>query len=258
MQGTTRGIPEQVVTSLLAKPVVRPQEYASGQRPFLGRLGRQCLDRVKAAIAGTSYPKGAILFAQEGRPRGVYLVLEGSVQLSVSSPNGKSLILGFFGPGTVLGLESAILGWPHIGTAEITEPARLAFMERNDLLRHLAQTENAAFEAAEFASESCYFFLNRIKTVELSESAQEKLVRLLLELQPQVQSSIDQHTLRLHASQEAVARMIGTSRETVTRLLSRLKRKGILDCKRSTLIIRDLDALRKMNGRITLSKQRFH
>jgi CRP/FNR family transcriptional regulator len=200
---------------------------------------------VKAAVLGTAYAKGTVLFAQEERPRGVYLVLEGSVKLSVSSSNGKSLVLGFFGPGTVLGLEGAILGWPYMATAEVVEAAKLAFMDRHDLLRHLAHGENAAFEAAELASETCYFLLSRIKAVELSESAEEKLLRFLLGLRAEGQGSGEEQSVRLHVSQEAVARMIGTSRETVARLLSRLKRKRLLDWQRSTLIIRDVSALRK-------------
>lgn len=241
VQNTIRAIPDHVVTSLLAKPVRKPGECAVGQHPSLGRLGRQCLARVKAAIVGTSYDKGTVLFSQEELPKGVYLILEGSVRLSISSSNGRSLVLGLFGPGTALGLEGTILGWPHMVTAEVVEPAKLAFMERQDLLRHLIHRENAAFEAAELASETCYFLMRRIQALQLSESAEEKLLWFLSGLRPEP----EEQALRLHVTQEAVAQMIGSSRETVARLLSRLKRKRILDWKRSTLIIRNLDTLRK-------------
>lgn len=71
-QATSRGIPERVITSLLAKPVIRgAKEYVDGQRPFLGRLERPCLARVRAANVGTSYAKGSVLFSQEEPPNGV-------------------------------------------------------------------------------------------------------------------------------------------------------------------------------------------
>ena len=234
------------MVSLLAKPARAPQAYVTGRIPFLARLDRQCLARLKATTLGTSYERGTVLFAEEHRPDGVYVILEGRAKLSVSSRNGKSLALGFFGPGTVLGLESAILGWPYMATAEIVEPAKAAFMARRDLLRHLGRSEKATLEAAELVSETCYFLLSRIKANELSESAQEKLVRFLLDVHPGRPGSEGETRLKLDLSQEAVAQIIGTSRETVARLLSRLKKRGLLDWRRSKIVIRDRGALEKL------------
>jgi len=246
-QSITRRIQEREIVSLLAKPARAPQDYVSGRIPFLARLDRRCLARVKATTLGASYARGAVLFAEEHRPDGVYVILEGRAKLSVSSHNGKSLALGFFGPGTVLGLEGAILGWPYMATAEIVEPAKAAFMARGDLLRHLGRSEKATLEAAELVSETCYFLLSRIKANELSESAQEKLVRFLLEV-PGHPGADAETRLKLDLSQEAVAQMIGTSRETVARLLSRLRKRGILDWRRSKIVIRDRAALEKLAG----------
>jgi len=247
-QSITRRIQEREILSLLAKPVRAPQDYMSGRIPFLARLDRRCLARVKATTLGTPYARGTVLFAEEHRPDGVYVILEGRAKLSVSSSNGKSLALGFFGPGTVLGLEGAILGWPYMATAEIVEPAKAAFMARRDLLRHLGRSEKAALEAAELVSETCYFLLSRIKANELSESAEEKLVRFLLEVHPGHPGADGETRLKLDLSQEAIAQMIGTSRETVARLLSRLKKRGILDWGRSKIVIRDRGALEKLAG----------
>src|SRR6266567_8875181 len=228
-QSTTRQIQEREMASLLAKPARVRQDYVTGRIPLLARLDRRCLARVKATTLGASYARGTVLFAEEHRPDGVYVILEGRAKLSVSSHNGKSLALGFFGPGTVLGLESAILGCSYMATAEIVKPAKAAFMARRDLLRHLGRSEKATLEAAELLSETCYFLLRRIKANELSESAQEKLVRFLLDAHRGRPGSEEETHLKLDLSQEAVAQIIGTSRETVARLISRLKKKGLLD-----------------------------
>jgi CRP-like cAMP-binding protein len=245
-QSITRRIQERETVSLLAKPARVPRDYVSGRIPFLARLDRRCLARVKASTLGAFYKSGTVLFAEEHRPDGVYVILEGRAKLTVSSRNGKSLALGFFGPGTVLGLEGAVLGWPYMATAEIVEPAKAAFMTRRDLLRHLGRSEEAALEAAELVSETCYFLLSRIKANELSESAQEKLVRFLLEVHPERSGPDGETRLKLDLSQEAIGQMIGTSRETVARLLSRLKKRGVLDWGRSKIIIRDRGALEKL------------
>ncbi len=51
---------------------------------------------------------------------------------------------------------------------------------------------------------------------------------------------------KLDLSQEAIAQMVGLSRETVTRLLARLQKRHILNWKRSGLVIRDRSALEKL------------
>ncbi len=242
----TRRIQERETASLLACPVMAPQDYVSRRIPFFARLDRRCLARVKASTLGACYESRTVLFAEEHRPDGMYVILEGRAKLSVSSRNGKSLALGFFGPGTVLGLEGAILGWPYMATAETVGPAKAAFMTRRDLLKHLGRSEEAALEAAELVSETCYFLLSRIKANELSDSAQEKLVRFLLEVRPGRPGPDGETRLNLDLSQEAIGQVIGTSRETVARLLSRLKKEGVLDWERSKIIIRDRGALEKL------------
>jgi CRP/FNR family cyclic AMP-dependent transcriptional regulator len=241
-----RRIQERETVSKLARPVMAPQGYVSRRIPFPARLDRRFLAGVKASSLGAFYASGTVLFAEEHRPGGMYVILEGRAKLSVSSRNGKSLVLGFFGPGTVLGLEGAILGWPYMATAETVGPAKAAFMTRRDLLKHLGRSEEAALEAAELVSETCYFLLSRIKANELSDSAQEKLVRFLLEVHPGRPGPDGETRLKLDLSQEAIGQVIGTSRETVARLLSRLKKEGVLDWERSKIIIRDRGALEKL------------
>jgi CRP/FNR family cyclic AMP-dependent transcriptional regulator len=245
-QPITRRIHEREVASLLAKPARTREECVSGRIPFLARLDGRCLARVKATTLGACYGSGTVLFAEEHRPDGVYVILEGHAKLSVSSRNGKSLVLGFCGPGSVLGLEGAILGWPYMATAEIVEPAKVACMTRRDLLRHLGRSEEAALEAAELVSETCYFLLRRIKANELSESAQERLARFLLDVHPGRPGADGETGGKLNLTQEAIGQMIGTSRETVARLLARLKKRGILDWGRSKFTIRDRGALEKL------------
>lgn len=245
-QLTNRCIQEEEIVSLLARPPRAWQEVLENGHHFFAQLDGGCLARIKATAPETSYAKGTILFAEERKPDGVYVILEGRAKLSMNSAHGKSLILGFFGPGSVLGLEGAILGWPCAATAEIVTTTKAAFMTCNDLQRHLRSNDKVAFEAAEMLSEVCYFLLSRIKAIELSESAEEKLARFLLGMRPEDRSSRRETRLKIDLSQEVIAQMIGVSRETVTRSLSRLKKRHILDWGRQTLVIRDRHALEKI------------
>jgi CRP/FNR family cyclic AMP-dependent transcriptional regulator len=189
--------------------------------------------------------KGTVLFEEGATPEGAYVVLDGRVKLSVNSAQGKALVLGFFGAGAIIGLAAAILGRPHVSTAETIQATSAVFVPRSELLEELRTLPLAAWQAAQLVSENCYFLLTKMATVELSESAQQKMARCLLGLLNQ-NSAHDGAHVELNLSQETIAQMVGLSRETVSRLLSRLRRKGVLDWTRSDFIIRNRLALEKL------------
>jgi CRP/FNR family cyclic AMP-dependent transcriptional regulator len=240
-----RRLEERKAATLFSESTKAPVAYLGDRYPFHARLNHQRLARLKAITGGTLYSRGAILFTEGQRPDGVYVILEGRVKLSVSSAHGRCFIIGFFGPGTVFGLAAAISGRPQGSTAEIVKTTRVALVPHEDLLRQLQGSEEAAFQASEMVSEEYFFILSKIKVIELAQSAEEKLVRFLLGLNPEAASLKGEVRLELDLSQEAVAQMIGVSRETVSRLFSRLKKRRILDWKRSALVIRDRTALEK-------------
>jgi CRP/FNR family transcriptional regulator, cyclic AMP receptor protein len=202
--------------------------------------------------------KGSVLFAEGQKASGVFIVWEGRVKLSLSSASGKSLTLGFFGPGTVLGLAAAIVGQNYESTAEVVEPTISSFLPRKELLANLRGNPLAALRAAENLSETCISILAGMKTISLSETADQKLAQFLLALCDQSKSSSREMPLNLHVSHDDIAHMIGISRETVTRVFSRLKDKKILrGPKRSTLMIQDKAALEQLAEFSESKRSRF-
>jgi len=192
--------------------------------------------------------KGSVLFSDGQTVLGVHVVPDGRVKLSIGSDNGKSLILGWAGRGTVLGLPGSILGLPHGVTAEVVKSAKLSFLSRDDLLRHLHATEEAAFAAAEMVSAIYYSALAGLTIIHLSQSAEQRVARFLLGLCPMPESSKLRAQVTLEVSQEEIGQMIGISRETVARVISRFKKRHILDLKNPTLVIHDKTALESLAG----------
>lgn len=231
---------------LFGEPNIEPLAHLSAHYPFPARLNEHYVAKLKASDAGTSFRKGAILFQEGANPTGVYVVLEGSVKLSINSAQGKTLLLGFFGPGTILGLAAALLGRTHAATAEILKATRVVFVSRNELLREMRGNATVARQVAELVGEACYFILGKMRAVDLSQSAGQKLARCLLGLLAHNPGHSSETSLKLDVSQETVAHMVGLSRETVTRLLSQFRKNRILDWKRSGFVIRDKPALEEL------------
>ena len=73
----------------------------------------------------SAYPADAILFMEQQKSQGIYLLCEGQVKLSFTSSEGKTLALRIAKPGEVLGLLSALSGNPYEVTAETYDLAKL-------------------------------------------------------------------------------------------------------------------------------------
>ncbi len=191
-------------------------------------------------------PKGYTLFSEGEAVLGVHVIRDGRVKLSIGSDEGRSLILGLVGRGTVLGLPGSVLGLPHAVTARVVKSAKLSFICRDDVLRHLHATEAAAFAAAEMVSAIYYSAIAELATIQLSQSAEQKVARFLLGLYAMSESAKPQVQVTLEASQEEIGQMVGISRETVARVMSRFKKRHIVDLVSSTLVIHDKNVLVKL------------
>jgi CRP/FNR family transcriptional regulator len=196
------------------------------------------------ALKSTSgYPQGAILFLEKQESRGIFVLCEGEVKLTISSSEGKILILRIAKAGEVLGLMAALSGKPYEVTAETSRPSQIAFVRREDFVRFVAQHPEASQGIVKQLSSNYHGACEQLRTVGLSASASEKLARLLLERSAGAEETKlgVQFTMRL--THEEIAEFIGSTRETVTRTLSNFKSRHLITTKGSTLSIPNRAAL---------------
>ena len=207
-------------------------------------LPTAALQSFEAIKYASAYPKGAVLFVEGQAPRGIFVLCKGRVKLSICSTDGKTLILKIAEPGEVLGLSATVSGKPYELTAETIDPCQVNFVKREDFLRFLREHSEACFRVAEQLSDKYNTACHEIRSLGLSHSAAEKLAMLLLEWMAKDGENAKTETrIKLSLTHEELAQMIGTSRETVTRLFTEMKSRHIVQFKGSTLVIQNKAAL---------------
>jgi len=189
------------------------------------------------------YPKSAVLFIEGQRPRGVFVLCTGKAKLSTSSSEGKTIITKISQPGDVLGLNATISNHPYEVTAEMIEPGQANFIARDSLLQFLRENGEVALRIAEQLSRNYYTAYEEIRILGLAASPAEKFAKLLLSWEAEKTNGSQ---IRLTLTHEEIAEMIGTTRETVSRLFSEFKKKQLVQIKGSTLIIRNKPGLEKL------------
>jgi CRP/FNR family transcriptional regulator, cyclic AMP receptor protein len=215
---------------------------------FFCALPAAALEAFEKIKFPTAYPRGAILFVEGQPPRGFYMLCKGRVKLSVNSAEGETLILKIAEPGEVLGLHACVSGLSYELTAETIQPSQVNFVRREDFLKFLHDHGSACLQAAQHLSDNCHSAYDLIRSLGLSHSAGEKLARFLLELSAEGEQTADGIRAKMGLTHEEIAQIIGTSRETVTRLLAEFKRKKFATLKGSTLLIHNKPELEKLVG----------
>ncbi len=195
----------------------------------------------------TVYPKGAVLFVEGQAPRGIFVLCKGRVKLSICASDGKTLILKIAEAGEVLGLSANIRGTPYELTAETIVPCQVNFVKREDFQRLLRQHSDACLHVAEQLSANYSATCRELRAIGLPHSAAERLAKLLLEMSAHNgEAAKAEPRIKLALSHEEMGQMIGTSRETVTRLFADLKKRQIVEKKGPILRIRNKAALKAL------------
>jgi CRP/FNR family cyclic AMP-dependent transcriptional regulator len=190
----------------------------------------------------TLYPPDAVLMNEGETPRGVYIVCSGRVKLSVEAKDGKTVILKVAGDRQVLGLSAVVSDQPSPIEATTIELCQIKFVDRESFLNLVSRNSYAALACARLLSQEIGTAFRDVHDLLLARSSTEKLARLLLSW-----IAKEPHNLEVRVAanftHEEIAQMIGSSRETVTRLLSDLKRKELIRLEGSTLVIANRIAL---------------
>lgn len=207
-------------------------------------------DAVKAldSVASTNmFPAGSLLFSEGDPPRAVYVVCRGSVKLSIASGDGRTLITHIAHAGEALGLSSVFTTHEQKATAETLEPTQVKVVRREDFLRFVSEHAEACRKSCEQLASDCEAADDHIRSIGLSHSAAEKLAHLLLAWCAESGRPGDQGIrLQLLMTHHDISQLIGTSRETVTRLLREFRDREIISIKGSTLTVLDQAALDAM------------
>src|SRR5205807_4559905 len=208
-------------------------------------LRGQAMDHFNTIGMEKCYSRGETLFAEGEMPQSVYIVRSGRVKISVSSREGKTMILKVAEAGRVLGLSAALSGSRHEATAEAFGPCLVTAIAVKDFLGLLSKYPEAAMEATRWVLNEYQAVFNDVCRLALPATVAGRLANLLLDWRKMGQGQITPRytTVLTH---EEIAGMTGTSRETVTRVLRQFQREKLISIKGAFLTVLQPTALEQL------------
>lgn len=188
--------------------------------------------------------RGNVLFTEGEPARGIYILLTGRATVSISSSGGKTVILRVAQSGDVLGLNSTLRNCNYDATVQTLEPCRTDFVSRSELMGLMERSQQFTQVVLRELSHELTELADRARSLLLSQTSSVRLAKLLLEWGTRATAN-GSPLVRIEKSftQEEIAQMIGSSRETVTRLLTTLSRRHIIEITADSILIHDWRAL---------------
>lgn len=218
-----------------------PQLALLRQVPYLAVLPPEALAALRRRMQLKRWYDGAIVVGQDEPANALHVVLSGRARVVLFGESGREMTLAELEPGATFGEMSLLDGRPRasnvLAVSDLTllSLGRRAFeelLQRHPevsaaLLPHLAGRLRRTTEAVRSLA------LHDVST---------RLLRTLVELGEERGEPMDDGVLiRRRPTQQELANRVGTCRETVSRALTAMTRKGLLACHgRSVFLSRDV------------------
>ena len=188
--------------------------------------------------------RGKVLFAEGEPARGVYILRTGRAAVSISSSEGRVVILRMAQAGEVLELNSALRNSHYETTVRTLEQCRTDFISRAELIELIEKSDAATHAVLKILSREVTELTARTRSLVLPQTASARLAKLLLDLSRENGLGKARVTeVERTLTHEEIAQMICSSRETVTRLLATFSRRKMIRITSDSILIKDREGL---------------
>ncbi len=194
-------------------------------------------------------PAGTVFFSPEQAAEVLFILKEGQVRLYHLSPDGKALTTAVLEPGTIFG-EMAMLGQRlHQSYAEALSPCLLCLMSREDVKGVLLSDPRIAARIAEILGQRLLNAEQRLSDFAFKNLPQ-RLASLLLQMGRPPKARLFRAASgppEVRFTHEALAEMVGTYRETATKILNEFRAQGLIELKRGCVVLVNEPGLRALS-----------
>ena len=199
-------------------------------------------DRELASIAAVAktrrYAKDDVIFYADEIGDIFCLIREGQVKVTMISPEGKEIILKLLGPGDFFGEMALLDDEPRSATVVATEPLEIVTIWRHDFLQILQENFTLTRKLLAELSRRLRSASSRIESLATMD-VYGRLARFFLDLARDQGKVLDNGYVAVtRPTHQAMANMIGTSRETVSRLIHDLMRQNLLISEGKTIYLK--------------------
>lgn len=217
------------------------------QIPIFSELDASSLARLASHCVPRSVAAGFVLFTTGEACRGLYIIESGRVRIYRISAEGREQVLHIEGPGRPVAELPLFDGGAYPASAVTTEPSRLLFLPRADFEQLYRSNPDVAQAIIRALGKRLRHLVHVTETLAFRDVAARLAMLLAGYAESAGRATPDGIEVALGRTQEELALEIGAARESVSRALKQLAKRGLIaPTERDSILIPDLERLRTL------------
>ena len=203
--------------------------------PLFSGFADDQLATLTQVVTRRSVPRGSMLMAQGDQSDSLYIIISGRLKVMMGDAEGKEVILAMLGPGEIVGEMGLIDDSPRSATVTAVEPSELLSISKREFRRCLAENFDMAMGVMRGLVRRLREADRKIGSLALLD-VYGRVARLLIDMSENVGG---EKIVAKRLPKQDIAKMIGASREMVSRVMKDLQTGGYIEMRGSTILLRD-------------------
>ena len=203
--------------------------------PLFAVLPENQLSLLVKEVSRKSYPRGSAIIAAGDPTDSLYVIISGRLKVMISDDEGREVILAILGPNEFFGEMGLIDDHPRSASVVAIESCELLALSKRDFKKCLEENFEMAMTVMRGLVKRLREADQKIGSLALMD-VYGRVARLLLE----VAETIDgQKVVTKKLAKQDIAKMIGASREMVSRVMKDLQAAGAIEVRAGSIFLKD-------------------
>jgi CRP/FNR family cyclic AMP-dependent transcriptional regulator len=203
--------------------------------PLFASFSEEQCALLAPCVARRAYPRGAHVIQVGERTESLHIIVSGRVQVVMSDRKGNQVILAILKPGEYFGEMGLLDDLPRSASVVAREACEVLALEKKDFERCLTENFELAMTVARGLVKRLRDADNRIGSLALLD-VYGRVAQLLLQESEVVDGA---RIVKNKFSKQDIARMIGASRERVSRVMKDLEERGFIETRGTSIVLRE-------------------
>lgn len=213
--------------------------------PLFAGLKDEELEAINNVTFVKKVPKDQVILLEDEEGDTLFIILEGKVKVSSYSESGKEVIFSLLGGGDFFGDMSLLDGKTRSASVVAVEDTKIQLIRRSDFYNIISEYPGIAMKLLGELASRIRKADDRIESLALLDVT-GRVAGILIELAEQRGKVCDdQVTIEARPTHQELANMVGTTRETVTRVMKQLEMKDYIEVSGKDVTIISMEAFKK-------------
>ncbi len=209
--------------------------------PLFSAFTEQQLVTLLNYVQHRSFPRNVFVIQAGDETDSLYVILSGKVKVLIPDDQGREVILSVMGPHDFFGEMGILDDQPRSASVSTLEPCEMLRLSKAGFINCLKENSDVAMLVIRNLVKRLREADRKIESLALIDVS-GRVVRLLVDMAQEVDGKL---VVPRTPPKQEIARMIGASREMVSRVIKELQEKGLIRAERRSMVIVDRNISRR-------------